>query len=206
MRVLQSKEFERVGGGKETLTSDFRLIAATNRNLEQEVQANRFRADLYYRINVFPIHIPPLRERKEDIPLLIQYFLKLYASKYQKNLDKIPGEVMEKLIQYDWPGNIRELENIIQRSIIVSSEHHFQLLPLELEIGQPKVARPSTFNTLKENERQHILEALYRSGWKIHGPDGAAEILEINPSTLSSRIKKLGIKRLPKGSLSPNLN
>ena len=206
MRVLQSKEFERVGGGNETLTSDFRLIAATNRNLEQEVQANRFRADLYYRINVFPIHIPPLRERKEDIPLLIQFFLKLYASKHQKNLDKIPGEVMEKLIQYDWPGNIRELENIIQRSIIAGPEHHFQLLPLELEIGKSKVARPSTFNTLKENERQHILEALNRSGWKIHGPDGAAEILEINPSTLSSRIKKLGIKRLPKGFLRPNLN
>jgi transcriptional regulator with GAF, ATPase, and Fis domain len=192
LRVLQSKEFERVGGGKDILTSDFRLIAATNRNLEKEVKENRFREDLYYRINVFPLYVPPLRERGEDIPLLAHHFFTLCTERYGKSFDKIPHEVMDKLVRHDWPGNIRELENIIQRSVISSQGPNFQLS--SLEILQPQGGQP-TFSTLEENERRHILEALERSAWKIHGTDGAADILKIHPSTLSSRMKKLGIRK-----------
>jgi formate hydrogenlyase transcriptional activator len=198
LRVLQSKEFERVGGGKDILTSDFRLIAATNRNLEEDVQAKRFREDLYYRINVFPLLVPPLRERKEDIPLLVHHFLGIHNMKQGTNFDKIRQEVMETLVRHTWPGNIRELENVVQRGVISSHGHVFQL-PV-LDISQPKNTRSNTFTTLKENERQHILEALQASGWKIHGPGGAAEILDINSFTLSTRMTKLGIKRAPKSA------
>jgi formate hydrogenlyase transcriptional activator len=201
LRVLQSKEFERVGGGKETLTSDFRLIAATNRNLEQELKSGRFREDLYYRINVFPLHVPPLRERREDIPLLADCFFKRYTSKYGKNFDKIPQETMERLIRSDWSGNIRELENTIQRGVISGQGPHFRLPGPE--VPQPDAAQPDAFRTLEENERGHIMGALDRSRWKIHGPGGAAEILNINPSTLASRMKKLGIRRPPTGPLKP---
>jgi formate hydrogenlyase transcriptional activator len=197
LRVLQSKEFERVGGGKETLTSDFRLVAATNRNLEEDIRASRFREDLYYRINVFPLCVPPLRERKEDIPLLFRHFLKLYAARSQHAIDDIPKEVMERLVNYDWPGNIREMENIVQRGIILGHGRRFQLP--ELGVAQFRTDQTNgaagTFNTLEENERQHILEALKRSRWKIHGTEGAAEMLRINPSTLASRMKKLGIRK-----------
>ena len=193
LRVLQTKEFERVGGGKETLTSDFRLIAATNRNLEEAIKAGRFREDLYYRINVFPLRVPPLRERKEDIPSLMRHFLKVYSSGRQLDLGDVPKEAMERLINYDWPGNIREMENIIQRGIILGGGRRFH--PPDLQAAQGRVDSPGTFKTLEENERIHIREALRRSGWKIHGPGGAAEILHINPSTLTSRMKKLGIKR-----------
>ena len=193
LRVLQSKEFERVGGGKDILTSDFRLIAATNRNLEKEVKDRKFREDLYYRINVFPLYIPPLRERREDTPLLVHHFFALYTTRYGKNFDKIPHEMMERLVRHDWPGNIRELENIIQRSIISSQGPQFHLS--SLEVIHAKGEQANVFDTLEENERRHILEALERSGWKIHGPEGAADILKIHPSTLSSRMKKLGIRK-----------
>jgi formate hydrogenlyase transcriptional activator len=198
LRVLQSKEFERVGGGKETLTSDFRLVAATNRNLEEDIRASRFREDLYYRINVFPLYVPPLRERKEDIPLLVRHFLTVYAMSSPHAVEEIQKDVMEKLINYDWPGNIREMENIIQRGIILGQGRRFQLPELgtvQFRTDQTNGAS-NVFSTLEENERQHILEALKRSRWKIHGPDGAAEILKINPSTLASRMKKLGIKKV----------
>jgi transcriptional regulator with GAF, ATPase, and Fis domain len=191
--VLQSKEFERVGGGKDILTSDFRLIAATNRNLEQEVKAKRFREDLYYRINVVPICIPPLRERREDIPLLVHHFLGLFTSKPGRRIDKIPREVMDVLVRHDWPGNIRELENVIQRVVISSKGPDFHLPPLE--IAQPRVTETDGIRTLKENEREHILQALRILRWKVRGPGGAAEMLDINPSTLASRMRKLGIKR-----------
>jgi transcriptional regulator with GAF, ATPase, and Fis domain len=193
LRVLQSKEFERVGGGKETLTSDFRLVAATNRNLEEDIKASRFREDLYYRINVFPLYVPPLRERKEDIPQLVRHFLALYAKQNQQAVEDIPKEVMERMINYDWPGNIREMENIIQRGIILGHGRRFQLP--DLGGVRLKTDQANGFPTLRESERRHILEALQRTRWKIHGPDGAAEILSINASTLASRIKKLGIKR-----------
>jgi formate hydrogenlyase transcriptional activator len=193
LRVLQSKEFERVGGGKDILTSDFRLIAATNRNLEKEMKEKKFREDLYYRINVFPLYMSPLRERREDIPLLAHHFFSLYTARYGKSFDKIPQEAMERLVRHDWPGNIRELENIIQRSIIASHGPKFHLAPLETV--QPQAGQTNIFSTLAENERCHILEALERSGWKVHGAGGAADILKINPSTLSSRMKKLGIRK-----------
>jgi transcriptional regulator with GAF, ATPase, and Fis domain len=193
LRVLQSKEFERVGGGKEIITSNFRLITATNRNLQQEVQAKRFREDLYYRINVFPIHIPPLRERREDIPQLVNHFLAVYNKKHGKHHDKIPRDVMNRLVQHNWPGNIRELENVIQRGVITSSEPYFQLPPLKPV--EPESTYHRSFTSLAENEKKHIESALRRTGGKIHGPNGAAKILEINPSTLTSRMKKLGIKK-----------
>jgi formate hydrogenlyase transcriptional activator len=193
LRVLQSKEFERVGGGKDILTSDFRLIAATNRNLEQEVQAKRFREDLYYRINVFPLYIPPLRERKEDIPLLVRHFLNIYNAKQGTSIDKIKQETMEALIRHNWPGNIRELDNVIQRGVISSTSSHFQLP--SLEILQPNTTEQNSFRTLKEQEREHIIQALQQSRWKIHGPGGAAAILGMNSSTLASRMRKLGVKK-----------
>jgi len=197
LRVLQTKEFERVGGG-ETLHSDFRLVAATNRDLEQEVSTNKFRSDLFYRINVFPILVPPLRERKEDIPLLAHYFLKIYAAKMGKVIREIPESEMDKLIQYSWPGNIRELENIIERGTILSSGTYFQvpkLSPEHFDFQYPK-----TEPTLEGNERRHILWALQGTKWKVRGVGGAAELLGIHPSTLAFRMKKLGIQRPPKFS------
>jgi len=195
LRVLQSKEFERVGGS-ETLHSDFRLVAATNRNLEEEIKASRFRADLFYRLNVFPIYVPPLRERKDDIPILVRHFISIYAAKMGKTFDRIPEEEMNKLIQYDWPGNIRELENIIERGTILSHGATFYVPKLgidSLEFGPQR-----EYSTLRENERRHIQWALLKTGWKVRGPGGAAELLEIHPSTLAFKMKKLGIQR-PEG-------
>jgi transcriptional regulator with GAF, ATPase, and Fis domain len=193
--VLQSKEFERVGGGRETLTSDFRLIAATNRSLEDDVEGHRFRSDLYYRINVFPLYVPPLRDRRDDIPLLARHFLKLHAAKSGRSVEEIPKEQIEKLTAYDWPGNIRELENAVQRALILSSGRRF-VLP---ELGKLGIstARPSEdgSTTLEDAEKRHILKVLNRTGWRIYGPLGAAKMLAIKPTTLSSRLKKLGIKR-----------
>jgi transcriptional regulator with GAF, ATPase, and Fis domain len=192
LRVLQTREFERVGGGRDILKSDFRLIAATNRDLVKDIDEKRFREDLYYRINVYPITVPPIRERREDIPLLIHHFLKVFSTKYGKSL-KIRQEVMEQFIRYDWPGNVREIENAVQRGVI-SSRGGFFRLP-SLGTAHTHDAQAQGFKTLEENERQHIVEALRRSRWKIHGPGGAAEILDINPSTLASRIKKLEIEK-----------
>jgi transcriptional regulator with GAF, ATPase, and Fis domain len=192
LRVLQNKEFERVGGS-ETLHSDFRLVAATNRDLEQYVKINRFRADLYYRLNIFPIHIPPLRERREDIPLLARYFIKIYGNRLKKTFEKIPDSEMEKLIRYDWPGNVRELENIIERGAILSFGPTF-LVP-ELSISSTEFSGVSNETSLQENERRHIIWALQKTGWKVRGLGGAAELLKIHPSTLAFRMKKLGIQR-----------
>jgi len=194
LRVLQSKEFERVGGGKETLTSDFRLVAATNRNLEEDVRAKRFREDLYYRINVFPLSIPPLRERREDIPFLVNHFLQLYAPTQQGNIgNRVSREVIDALMRRDWPGNIRELQNVIQRGVVLSKGPHFQLPPEEVTLF--KTTGTTGIETLEENERGHIIKVLQKTGWKVRGPGGAAEILNINPSTLRCRIKKLKIAK-----------
>ena len=192
LRVLQTKEFERVGGS-ETLRSDFRLVVATNRDLEKLVKAQRFRADLYYRIAVFPVHVPPLSERKEDIPILAYYFLKLYSKKRGKEFNKIPESEMEKLMRYDWPGNVRELENIIERGTILSSGSIFRVP--ELGAGHRELQPKGDGVTLKENERRHILRALEKTHWKVRGGGGAAELLDIPPSTLAFRMKKLGIQR-----------
>jgi formate hydrogenlyase transcriptional activator len=197
LRVLQNKEFERIGGN-ETIRSDFRLVVASNRNLQQEVKTKRFREDLYFRLNVFPIYVPPLRERKEDIPLIAQYFLKIHATKMAKTFYTISESEMEKLIKYDWPGNIRELENIIERGVILSREPYFQVP--QLFVTEPRLSETGDDTTLSENERRHILWALQKTGWKIRGPSGAAELLDIHPSTLAFRMKKLGIHR-PEGIL-----
>lgn len=192
LRVLESKEFERVGGSA-IIHSDFRLVAATNKDLEREVKAGRFRDDLYYRINVFPIFVPPLKERREDIPLLTHYFARNYAMKLGKAFKKIPDEEIDKLIRYDWPGNVRELENVIEKGIILSFGSLFRIP--DIQPDQQELPSTGIMNTLKENELQHILKVLHKTKWRIQGPGGAAEILDIHPSTLASRMKKLGIKK-----------
>jgi transcriptional regulator with GAF, ATPase, and Fis domain len=190
LRVLQSREFVRVGGDV-IIQSDFRLLAATNRNLEQEVKKGRFRRDLYYRLNVFPIHVPSLRDRKEDVPLLARYFLGLYANKCNKPLDKISPPEMEKLMSYDWPGNVRELENVIERGVILSNGPFYRVP----ELASRHSLSHDTHMSLRENELNHILEVLRATGGKVTGQGGAAEILDIHPNTLFSRMKKLGISR-----------
>lgn len=192
LRVLQTKEFERVGGS-ETIRSNFRLIVATNRNLQEEVKAGRFRADLYYRLNVFPILVPPLRERIDDLPQLIEYFIQTYSSRRGKSFKGITDADMGKLTKYNWPGNVRELENIIERAIILSRGTIVQIP--ELGDTHSNCSPLNTSLTLKENEHKHICWALQKTKWKIHGDDGAAKLLDINPSTLQSRMKKLGIKK-----------
>jgi formate hydrogenlyase transcriptional activator len=199
LRVLQSKEFERVGGS-ETRHSDFRLVAATNRDLEHLVMTERYRADLFYRLNVFPIHVPPLRERKEDIPSLAYYFLKNYARKTGKPLEKIPESEMDKLTRYQWPGNVRELENVIERGTILSAPPYFHVPTLEF--SPSGMSPPRIGTTLLENERQHILWALGKTNWKVRGGGGCSELLDIPPSTLESRMKKLGIQRPPRRGAS----
>ena len=197
LRVLQSKEFERVGGN-ETLSSDFRLVVATNCDLEKKVKEQKFRADLYYRLAVFPIYVPPLRERKEDIPLLTHYFLQIYSQKRGKRFSKIPDSEMETLLLYDWPGNVRELENIIERGTILNTGPIFRVP--ELGTGHPGFSQYDGNITLKENERRHILQTLKKTNWKVRGIGGAAELLELPPSTLAFRMKKLGIQRPKKAS------
>jgi len=196
LRVLQEKEIERVGG-KNTLKIDVRVIAATNRNLEKEIAEGQFRMDLYYRLNVFPIVLPPLRERKEDIPVLALHFMHLYNKKIGKQIKDISSEVLEKLMLYDWPGNIRELENLMERSILLTSG------PVIADITLPDSQKKTTvlFNdtqavkTVEENESDNIIAALKKCNGKIFGRGGAAELLNINASTLNSRIKRLGIKK-----------
>jgi len=195
LQVLQHKEFERVGGSK-TIHSDFRLLAATNRDLNHLVEREKFRLDLFYRLNVFPIYIPPLKDRKKDIPILAYYFLKIYTTKMRKSLRVVPDEEMDKLVQYHWPGNVRELENIIERGTILASGNKFNVP--ELSVAPGTSDNFSIKHTLEENERHHVLWALNKTGWKVRGVGGAAELLDIHPSTLTYRMKKLGINR-PKG-------
>jgi transcriptional regulator with GAF, ATPase, and Fis domain len=194
LQVLQSKEFERVGGS-ETIRSDFRLITATNRDLADAVKNQKFRSDLYYRLNVFPIYVPPLRDRKDDIPLLVCYFIKNFSARMGKTFDGIPKKEMEKLMQYNWPGNIRELEGIIERATVLSQNHNFRVPELGTE--KQEVTQSKSDLTLEENERSHILQTLKKAGWKVRGEGGAAELLNVHYSTLFFRMKKLGIQRPP---------
>jgi formate hydrogenlyase transcriptional activator len=198
LRVLQEGEFERLGSSK-TMKVDVRIIAATNRELETSVNNKEFRADLYYRLNVFPIYSPPLRDRKEDVPVLVTHFLKKYGTKMGKKINSISKPALDLLLAYDWPGNVRELENIIERGMIITKSN-------VLELGEwlPKViiAQKSGLDTnakstssLEDIERQHIVDTLNKTGWKIRGEDGAAKMLDINPTTLEARIKKLGISK-----------
>ena len=194
LRVLQTKEFERVGSSK-TIRSDFRLIAATNKHLEREVRAGKFRLDLYYRIAVFPIEIPPLRDRKEDIPLLAEFFLNAYAKKLGKQFGPIPQSEIDKMMKYDWPGNVRELENVIERAVIISPGPTLVLPDFFIRPRSELAPFSEEEMSLEENERRHILRVLHYTNWRIRGPRGAAEILRVHPSTLYFRMKKLGIRR-----------
>jgi transcriptional regulator with GAF, ATPase, and Fis domain len=198
LRVLQSKEFERLGGN-ETIRSDFRLIAATNQNLQQAVKNGKFREDLYYRLNVFPIVVPPLRERRDDIPLLVQYFLEIYGNKMGKANLRVSKADMDRLIAYDWPGNVRELENLIERGTILSSGERFLMPELKRSPGTSDTVREAI--TLQENERNHIQWAIRMTGGKIRGRGGAAELLDIHPNTLYGRMRKL---KIPFGRTAAN--
>jgi formate hydrogenlyase transcriptional activator len=211
LRVLQEGEFERLGSGK-TIKVDVRVIAATNRNLSEAAQRGRFRADLYYRLNVYPIEVPPLREHREDIELLAEIFLQEAGRRLGKSFGKISGEVIKALQGYSWPGNVRELENVISRAAVISTTKVFQLPEgwnADVNLihrnsgptsdGQtPSIAAVTNTDregTLGEMEKAHILEVLHRTNWRIEGPKGAAVILGLHPNTLRSRMRKLGIQR-----------
>jgi PAS domain S-box-containing protein len=191
LRVLQEGEFERVGGGKQ-IRVNVRVIAASHRDLESLVREGKFRADLFYRLNVFPIRAPALRERREDVPELVRYFVLKHATRLGKRIDRIPHEVLERLGQYNWPGNIRELANIIERSVILTRGNS---LELESQLGEMAVASLHGAPLLNEDERQRIVAALEQTGWRVSGPKGAALILGIKPTTLEARMKRLGLKR-----------
>jgi transcriptional regulator with GAF, ATPase, and Fis domain len=201
LRVLQEGTYERVGGSK-TLKSDARIIVATNRNLDREVGEGNFRSDLFYRLNVFPITVPPLRKRVEDIPLLVDHFVQLFNKKFNKHVETISKPDLEKLQSYSWPGNVRELCNIIERAMIISQGTMLSLQDLTSLLtqhtnrsGQSSQQDDKQLLPLEEVERNHIRDALDETGWQINGLKGAARILKMNPSTLRSRIKKLGIRR-----------
>ncbi len=195
LRVLQEQEFERLGSTR-TQRVNVRLVAATNRDLSEMVKKGEFRSDLYYRLNVFPIRIPPLRERREDIPLLVQYFMQKYARRMNKRIETVPSVTMQKLISWPWPGNVRELQNMIERGVILSRGFVLEIPLTELEQSDMPVLNDTNGeSTLKAFERQHILQALRDSGWVIGGPGGAAACLGLNRSTLNARMRKLGIQR-----------
>ena len=192
LRALQEKEFERLGGTR-TIPVDARLIAATNRNLEKLVADREFRSDLYYRLRVFPITIPPLRERREDIPLLVRYFVSKHSRRLNRHIETIPPDIMKALTRWDWPGNIRELENFIERAVILSSGPALRAPLAELEM--PSSAPPQEDSTLKSTEREHILRVLRETRGVIAGASGAAARLGLKRTTLNSKLKKLDIHR-----------
>jgi len=196
LRVLQEREFERLGSSR-TIRADVRVIAATNVDLPRMVAAKRFRADLYYRLNVFPVQVPPLRERPEDIPVLVRHFAREVAHRMNRRALKISSSAMEALVAHSWPGNIRELQNLVERAVIRSTgdELHVPLDDLENDVELAGSAEAD--GTLVEAERQHILAALKKTRWVLAGPRGAAARLGINRSTLQFRMKKLGIMRPP---------
>jgi len=211
LNVLQEGEFERLGSGK-TIKVDVRVIAATNRNLSEAAQRGHFRTDLYYRLNVYPIEMPPLRERRGDIGSLAEIFLQEAGRRLGKSFGEISGEVIEALQSYSWPGNVRELENVIGRAAVTSTTKVFQLPEgwkadvdlIERNSGPtsdgqtPAIAAVTNTDregTLGEMEKAHILEVVHRTNWRIEGPKGAAVLLGLHPNTLRSRMRKLGIQR-----------
>jgi formate hydrogenlyase transcriptional activator len=195
LRVLQEQEFERLGSGR-THQVDVRLVAATHRNLVEMVKRNEFRSDLYYRLNVFPIPLPPLRARREDIPALVEHFVEIYARRMGKQIDQIPPETMSELTSYAWPGNIRELQNFIERSVILSSGTVLRAPLSSLKSAAATGAQEAV--TLEEAERDHIRKILEQTRWVVSGPNGAAARLGIKRSTLYFRMQKLGISRTKK--------
>lgn len=195
LRVLQEREIERLGGDK-TIKVNVRIVAATNRNLEKEVADGRFRLDLYYRLNVFPIELPPLRERKEDIEELAHYFLKKYAAKSRKNVTSITANALNQLKHYNWPGNIRELEHLVERNVLLSKTNEIDFFDIPVSPAvTPEKQTDSTLKSMEEMERDHIMNALKACEGKVFGPGGAAELLKVPAQTLYSKMKKLGIKQ-----------
>jgi transcriptional regulator with GAF, ATPase, and Fis domain len=189
LRLVQEKQFERVGG-VQTLSVDVRVVAATNRDLARAITEGRFREDLFYRLNVFPIHLPPLKERREDVPLLVHHFIEKFNGETGKHVQGLSPGAMGVLQGYGWPGNIRELRNVIERAMILSRGS-----TLQIKLGHPALRQPAAnaAGTLEEAEREHIFRALERCGWRIRGSNAAAELLGMKPTTLESRIKKLGL-------------
>ena len=194
LRILQEQDFERLGSTR-TQKVNIRIVAATHRDLEGMILEKLFRSDLYYRLNVFPIRVPPLRERPDDIPVLVQHFVLQATRRMRKRIDTIPPETMEALIQHQWPGNIRELENVIERAVILCSGPELRLSPRDLNPRAPLDQSINCRQTLKEVERDHILRTLKETRWIVAGPSGAASRLGLNRSTLYFRMKKLGIAR-----------
>lgn len=199
LRVLQEKEIERIGG-EHTVKVDVRIVAATNRNLEQEVAEGRFRLDLYYRLNVFPVELTPLRERKDDLELLANHFIAKYAKRSNKQVNGITAEALKQLTAYNWPGNIRELEHLIERNILFAQGdkiEHFDIPEtISKQDADTKQEQPNDpLRSMEDMEREHIINALKLCGGKVFGNGGAAEILKINPTTLYTKMKKLGIKQ-----------
>lgn len=201
LRVIEDEEFERLGSSR-SIKVDVRVIASTNRNLEEEMRKGRFRKDLFYRLNVFPVTIPPLRNRTEDIPLLVDFFIKKFNKKFGKQIEKISRKTMTTLVEYGWPGNVRELINVIERAAIVSNGSELQLTEVLYTSGAditpaefPDVTEETQSTNLAGVERDHILQILRKTVWKIEGTGGAAELLGMNPSTLRSRMRKLNIRR-----------
>src|SRR5882724_4475956 len=189
LRVLQEREFEPVGSTRTTKV-DVRIVAATNRDLRQMVQEGEFREDLYYRLNIFPISLPPLRERKKDIPELVRYFVEQFATSMDKLIETIPEETMRSILTHSWPGNIRELQNYVARGVILSNDGVFE--PAELETFEPSPAEISN-PTLEDKVRQEILTACQRANWKLGGPRGAAARLGLKRTTLFYKMKRFGI-------------
>ena len=202
LRVLQEREFEPVGSNR-TVSVDVRVIAATNRDIEDAVRGGRFRSDLFYRLNVVPIEVPPLRERRSDIPQLVMFFLARFAKKFGKRIETVRDDTMQRLVEYSWPGNVRELQNIVERAVVLTRGPVLELEGSVLPLAPvaPTAELPATDGararsaTLEEVERGHIVATLEQMGWVIDGPRGAAHILALHPNTLRSRMEKLGIKR-----------
>lgn len=194
LRVLQEKEIERLGGNK-TIKINVRIVAATNRSLEKEVAEGRFRLDLYYRLNVFPIQLPTLKERAADIEALANHFLKKYAASSRKNVNSISETALEQLKQYDWPGNIRELEHLIERNVLLAKTNEIENFDLPSGNSGHLEKTSGKMKSMEEMEKEHIMNALQICGGKVSGPGGAAELLKMQSQTLYSKMKKLGIKQ-----------
>jgi transcriptional regulator with GAF, ATPase, and Fis domain len=200
LRVLQEREIERLGG-KETIKVNVRIVAATNSNLEKGIAEGRFRLDLYYRLNVFPVVLPPLRHRKEDIPLLVDHFIKMYATKTNRKTETISSEALARLMEYSWPGNVRELQNVMERSVLMTNDAVLRdvlFMSSSAPAKESHTEEISRVKTIAEMEKDHILAVLRKCKGRISGSGGAAELLRLPASTLKSKMKKLGIEKIYK--------